>query len=226
MRKLLIGVLLVVLLSGSVWAGDSLLVVIRAAKNNVGEITTVPDTVWNQWANDAYQSCLTDGFAWIREDLVYVNPYVFPDSDNYALPIDFYVWIGAEVITGGDEHNVKLVLPGQELEIGLGRTGKIDFCKISDDSIRFYPNAAKRDTVLLTYYSLDSIKADSDVVNIPRAYTPIMADYVCSQYYNRMQNQALSNYYMQSFWARLDKRTQLRRAIKADIIIQQKPMER
>jgi len=228
MRKLLIGVILVALFFCSdVWAGDSLLVAVRKAKDKIGT-TDIADSVWTSWANDGYQACLTDGFAYLKQATIVVTPYAYPDSDNYVLPSDFYAWYGAKVVTPSrtEQNNIKLLIFGQEEEIGLGRAGFLDFCTINDDSIQFFPNPAQDDTVLLYYYSDDATLTDSVTMKIPRAYTALIANYILSEYFDRMQNSRESDRYMTKFSFQLDKKTQLRRAIKADYIITQKPVDR
>ena len=227
MRKFLIGVLLVVCLSAQAWAvsGDSLSVAIRKAKDKIGT-TSIPDSIWSSWANEGYQQVLTDGFAWLREALIYVKPYVVPDSDNYVLPVDCYKAMGATVITNGDEHDLKMVLPGQAFEVAIGRTGKIDLYEVLDDSIRFYPNPADYDTVVLKYYSCDGTIDDTAIMHIPKTYTPIIAEWIMSQYYDRMQNDALSDKHIQKFDYLLKQKTALRRDINADIVINRKTLER
>jgi hypothetical protein len=224
MKKVIL-IILLVLLPISAIAGDSLLVAIRSAKNNIVKVTSVEDSVWNQWANAGYQACLTDGFGHLKHDYIFVKPYAFPDSHAYyGLPSDCYVVVGATIVTTDDEHDLELILPGQGYALGTERTGIIEFAIVEDDSIRFSPNPTKEDTVLLHYYSTDSTLDDSSTMNIPSAYTSIMADYIVSQYFTRMGNAAESDRLMVRFSFQLDKKTHLRRLTRAGSIIQTKPV--
>jgi len=224
MRKFLIAGILLILLSSQAVAGDSLLVAIRGAEDivGVGTRTEIPDSMWNQWANEGYQYCLTNGFAYIRQTVLEVKPYAFPDSDNYALPTDFYEWLGARVISNAtrDKRNIQLMIFGQEHEIGRCEgTGQICYATYNEDSIQFFPNPARYDTVLLYYYSDDATLADDDVMKIKKVYTPIVVNYILSRYFHRMPNLQESSYYRQLAEAELTKLTELRRKVRADIII-------
>lgn len=227
-KKLLIAVLLVLISPVYAVSGDSLLVAIRSAKNNIVKATSIPDSVWNQWANAGYQACLTDGFGHLKHDYIFVKPYAFPDSHAYyGLPSDCYVVVGATMVTTDDEHDLELILPGQGYALGTDRTGIIEFAIVEDDSICFLPNPTKEDTVLLHYYSTDStLRDDSSTMSIPSAYTPIIADYICSQYFTRMGNAAESDRLMVRFSFQLDKKTYLRRLTRAGSIIETKPVRK
>lgn len=228
MRKLLLVAILVLILCGQAVAGDSLLVAIRNAKNNIG-VTNVSDSVWNAWANSAYQWVLTTGYALVRDTTYLVKPYAFPDSIKYVHPSDHYEWIGMTVVSNASrkKRNLQLVIPGQEHELGLCEgTGDICFAIPTQDSVRFWPNPSRYDTVLYTYYSKDQNLVDTDVMAIDEVYTTIISHYILAEYYLRMQNGEMNSYCRQLGEAELNKITQMRRKIKADYVIPTKISEK
>lgn len=229
LKKLIVIVLAILMLPLYLIAlsGDSLLVVIRTAENVVGT-NPVPDSVWTGWANDGYQLCLADGYALLRQEFIYVKPYAFPDSDNYALPSNFYTWGGARVVSGDKENqrDIPLVLFGQGKYFESGHEGRLEVCTINDDSMQFFPHPTRYDTVLMYYYATDSVKTDSQTIAIPKCYNPIIADYMIARFYERYENMTMAQYYYARFEKELEKRTVLRRQEKADLILMKKQVER
>lgn len=222
MKKILI-ILLICFFPALSYAGDSLLVAIRTAENVVGT-NPVPDSIWTGWANDGYQICLADGYALLKQALIYIKPYAFADSDNYALPSNFYSWGGARVVSGDNENqrDIKLVMFGQGEQLQSGYKGRLEVCTINDDSIQFFPHPVRYDTVLVYYYATDGAKTDTQTMSIPKCYTPLIADYMISRFYEVYENITLAAYYRDRFEKELERRTILRRQEKADLILMKK----
>jgi len=211
MKKILVLTALLMVLgfqSGGAVVGDSVAVLIRGAKIDIitTQTTMVPDSVWEQWSGDAYKICLSQ-FAYNKSAYILVKPYVFPDSASYALPADYYFWIGCTKVTiaSRTKRDIQLVRFGEAHELGLCEgVGEICFAKTTQDSIWFFPNATTYDTLVLSYFATDSRQLSSDsVMYIDKIYTPIMKDYLLHRYYSKMPNPQLSSHHLTLFEGRL-----------------------